>query len=149
MGFETSRREFIKAGVAAAAAMTVDADAFGVTKAIGIDAGWRWDKGVCRFCGVGCGIKIATSEGRASASRMTRSAWRITSGSAVNTGSTPRRRQAKLTEEILAPPLSIMARLISIDPLGQVLTGPRVRPWCWVVHYLVLPKRVLTRGPSL
>ena len=27
-------------------------------------SGWRWDKGVCRFCGVGCGIKIATAEGR-------------------------------------------------------------------------------------
>ena len=27
-------------------------------------AGWRWDRGVCRFCGVGCGIQIATADGR-------------------------------------------------------------------------------------
>ena len=65
MARETSRREFIKAGVAAAAAAAIDADAFGgAAKAVGIDAGWRWDKGVCRFCGVGCGIKIATAGGR-------------------------------------------------------------------------------------
>jgi len=25
---------------------------------------WTWDKGVCRFCGTGCGIQIATQEGR-------------------------------------------------------------------------------------
>jgi nitrate reductase NapA len=25
---------------------------------------WRWDKGVCRFCGVGCGIMLATKNGR-------------------------------------------------------------------------------------
>ncbi|HEX5364903.1 MAG TPA: nitrate reductase catalytic subunit NapA, partial [Gallionella sp.] len=28
------------------------------------EAGWRWDRGVCRFCGVGCGIQIATEKGR-------------------------------------------------------------------------------------
>ena len=27
-------------------------------------AKWRWDKSVCRFCGVGCGIMVATSGGR-------------------------------------------------------------------------------------
>jgi len=25
---------------------------------------WKWDKSVCRFCGVGCGIMIATAKGR-------------------------------------------------------------------------------------
>ena len=28
------------------------------------EAGWRWDKGVCRMCGTGCGIQIATQGGR-------------------------------------------------------------------------------------
>ncbi|MDO8208438.1 MAG: nitrate reductase catalytic subunit NapA, partial [Gallionella sp.] len=28
------------------------------------EAGWRWDRGVCRFCGVGCGIQIATEKGK-------------------------------------------------------------------------------------
>jgi nitrate reductase NapA len=31
------------------------------------DRGWKWDKGVCRFCGVGCGIQIATRNGRIAA----------------------------------------------------------------------------------
>jgi anaerobic selenocysteine-containing dehydrogenase len=25
---------------------------------------WRWDKGVCRFCGTGCGIQVATLDNR-------------------------------------------------------------------------------------
>jgi nitrate reductase NapA len=25
---------------------------------------WRWDRGVCRFCGTGCGVEIATDGGR-------------------------------------------------------------------------------------
>ncbi|HLF57593.1 MAG TPA: nitrate reductase catalytic subunit NapA, partial [Thermoanaerobaculia bacterium] len=31
--------------------------------------GWSWDRGVCRFCGVGCGIEIATRDGRVVAVR--------------------------------------------------------------------------------
>ena len=27
-------------------------------------AAWRWDKGVCRFCGTGCGIQVAVHDGR-------------------------------------------------------------------------------------
>ena len=26
--------------------------------------GWRWDKAVCRFCGTGCGIMVATKDDR-------------------------------------------------------------------------------------
>ena len=60
-----SRRDFLKASVAAA-----------TTSAVGLpmpkelmafvdpETGWRWDKGACRFCGVGCGIQIATNEGK-------------------------------------------------------------------------------------
>ncbi|TNF81111.1 MAG: twin-arginine translocation signal domain-containing protein, partial [Acidobacteria bacterium] len=55
-----SRRDFIKASVAAAAAATAGLP----VAAFGEQNGWRWDKGVCRFCGVGCGIRIATEKGR-------------------------------------------------------------------------------------
>jgi nitrate reductase NapA len=24
------------------------------------EIGWKWDKSVCRFCGTGCGIMVAT-----------------------------------------------------------------------------------------
>ncbi len=63
-----SRREFIRLSAAAAAAL-----AAGVTSSeaeaatIRSEANWKWDKGVCRFCGVGCGILIATHEGRVAA----------------------------------------------------------------------------------
>ncbi|MEE9563013.1 MAG: molybdopterin-dependent oxidoreductase, partial [Thermoanaerobaculia bacterium] len=55
-----SRRDFIKASVAAAAAATAGLP----VAAYGQQSGWRWDKGVCRFCGVGCGIRIATEKGK-------------------------------------------------------------------------------------
>ncbi|MDH3745620.1 MAG: twin-arginine translocation signal domain-containing protein, partial [Acidobacteriota bacterium] len=58
-----SRRDFIKASVAAAAAQTV-----GLPLPAGASAmdtlGTRWDTGVCRFCGVGCGLRIGTKDGR-------------------------------------------------------------------------------------
>ncbi|MDD5613156.1 MAG: nitrate reductase catalytic subunit NapA, partial [Gallionella sp.] len=31
---------------------------------VNAETGWRWDRGVCRFCGVGCGIQIATEKGK-------------------------------------------------------------------------------------
>jgi len=55
-----SRRDFIKASVAAAAAASVGIP--GVSVLADPESGWRWDKGVCRFCGVGCGIQIATKD---------------------------------------------------------------------------------------
>ena len=55
-----SRRDFIKASVAAATAATVGLP--GVSLLADPVTGWRWDKGVCRFCGVGCGIQIATKD---------------------------------------------------------------------------------------
>lgn len=64
MTCDLSRREFIKASVAAAAAGAVGLAVPGTGLARDPGAGWRWDKGVCRFCGVGCGLQIATKGGR-------------------------------------------------------------------------------------
>jgi len=60
-----SRRDFFRLGVAAAAASAAGLPV-PEARAAAVDptAGWRWDKGVCRFCGVGCGIRIATEKGR-------------------------------------------------------------------------------------
>jgi nitrate reductase NapA len=61
-----SRREFLKSSVAAATAATVGVPISAQAQAMlqATEAGWQWDKGVCRFCGVGCGIMIATKNGR-------------------------------------------------------------------------------------
>jgi len=56
-----NRREFLMRGIAAAAAASVG---------MPVPEGWaaldgvRWDKGQCRFCGVGCGIQIGVSDGK-------------------------------------------------------------------------------------
>lgn len=59
---KVSRRDFLKttAAVSAAAAVgiAVPDDLKAAAKAT--EAEWRWDKAVCRFCGTGCGIMIAT-----------------------------------------------------------------------------------------
>lgn len=63
---EQTRRDFLKTAVAASAAtglgLSVPAEAR--AKANELEAGWKWDKSVCRFCGVGCGIMMATKKGR-------------------------------------------------------------------------------------
>ncbi|MDR0771078.1 MAG: molybdopterin-dependent oxidoreductase, partial [Burkholderiales bacterium] len=61
-----SRREFIKTSIAATTAVTAGLP---VTKAAlaqanAAEAGWKWDKSVCRFCGVGCGEQVATFNGK-------------------------------------------------------------------------------------
>ena len=62
---DLSRRDALKATAAAAAA-----SAIGVTlpqdvqAQIGGTDGIRWDKGVCRFCGTGCGVIVGTKNGR-------------------------------------------------------------------------------------
>ncbi|HFD80672.1 MAG TPA: nitrate reductase catalytic subunit NapA [Gammaproteobacteria bacterium] len=63
---EITRREFIKTSAAAAAAATVGIPVSGAVQAAAreAEADWQWDKGVCRFCGTGCGIMIATKDGR-------------------------------------------------------------------------------------
>ena len=61
-----SRRDFLKSSAAAAAAGAV-----GITVPSEVQAaaakgeeGWRWDKAACRFCGTGCGIMLATKNGK-------------------------------------------------------------------------------------
>jgi len=63
---DTSRRDLIKAGIAAATAAAIGLPARAVADELAHDteAGWTWHKGACRFCGVGCGIQAAVKEGR-------------------------------------------------------------------------------------
>jgi len=61
-----SRRDFLKSAAAATAAsavgMSVPTEV--EAKASAAESGWRWDKAVCRFCGTGCGIMVATKDGK-------------------------------------------------------------------------------------
>jgi nitrate reductase NapA len=63
---DATRRHFLKMGIAAATAaaagMRLPEGALALARAV--EDEWSWDKGVCRFCGVGCGIQVATSGGR-------------------------------------------------------------------------------------
>ncbi|MEA3476855.1 MAG: nitrate reductase catalytic subunit NapA, partial [Bacteroidota bacterium] len=61
-----TRRDFVKSSAVAAAATAI-----GMTIPLSVKAaaefaegGWRWDKSVCRFCGTGCGIMVATKNDR-------------------------------------------------------------------------------------
>jgi nitrate reductase NapA len=66
-----SRRELLKHSIAtttaAAAGFTVSEAAR--AQAAAAEAGWKWDKGVCRMCGTGCGIQVATAGGRVVATK--------------------------------------------------------------------------------
>ena len=68
-----SRRDFLKSSAAASAAaamgMAVPADLQAQAQAA--EGGWRWDKAACRFCGTGCGIMLATKEGKIVAVKVT------------------------------------------------------------------------------
>ncbi|HRH79959.1 MAG TPA: nitrate reductase catalytic subunit NapA [Thiobacillaceae bacterium] len=61
-----TRRDFLKTSIAASTAATVgmplSKQAEAAVKAS--EKGWQWDKSVCRFCGTGCGIMVATKDGR-------------------------------------------------------------------------------------
>jgi len=62
-----SRRDFMKqSAVVTAAAATVGIPVSEIANAAtqSAETSWRWDRGVCRFCGVGCGIQIATEKGK-------------------------------------------------------------------------------------
>jgi nitrate reductase NapA len=59
-----SRRDFLKSNIAAVTATTVGIPVSQVVNAADAEQGWQWDKAVCRFCGTGCGIMVATKEGR-------------------------------------------------------------------------------------
>ena len=61
---KVTRRDFLKTTAAVSAAtaigMAVPDKLLAVAKET--EAGWRWDKSVCRFCGTGCGIMVATKD---------------------------------------------------------------------------------------
>ena len=61
-----SRRDFLKTTAAASAAAAVGITVPQEAKAAAAqaEAGWRWDKAACRFCGTGCGIMLATKNGK-------------------------------------------------------------------------------------
>ena len=60
------RRDFIKSAAASAACASAGIALPSSMAAAQNTAekGWRWDKAACRFCGTGCGIMIATKEGK-------------------------------------------------------------------------------------
>lgn len=61
-----SRREFLKSSAAASAAAAIGMSVPAELEANASQAedGWRWDKAACRFCGTGCGIMMATKNGK-------------------------------------------------------------------------------------
>jgi nitrate reductase NapA len=63
-----TRREFIRtnaiAATAAAAGVTIPGVKEALAQAKGAGDDVRWDKGVCRYCGTGCGVLVGVKEGR-------------------------------------------------------------------------------------
>lgn len=61
-----NRRDFVKSSAIMAAAATAGLAVPTTLKASALQAesDWKWDKAVCRFCGTGCGIMIATRDDR-------------------------------------------------------------------------------------
>ena len=61
-----NRRDFLKnsAAVAAAGAVGITVPQEAEAAAKQAESKWRWDKAACRFCGTGCGIMLATKNGR-------------------------------------------------------------------------------------
>ena len=63
---QQTRRDFIKnnAIAAAAAAAGVTIPGAGTALAAEADAGVRWDKAPCRFCGTGCSVLVGVKDDR-------------------------------------------------------------------------------------
>ena len=61
-----SRRDFIKqaAAVSAASAIGMSLPPSALAQVAETEKGWKWDKSVCRFCGTGCGLMLATKNDR-------------------------------------------------------------------------------------
>ncbi|MDQ1245190.1 MAG: hypothetical protein QG565_1531 [Campylobacterota bacterium] len=61
-----SRREFLKSSAAASAAAAIGMSVPAELEAAAnkAEGDWRWDKAACRFCGTGCGIMMATKDGK-------------------------------------------------------------------------------------
>ena len=68
---QVKRRDLLKAGVAASAAMTVGIPLSEVAKAAiqSSEGAIVWTKGVCRFCGTGCGLQVGVKDGRVVATK--------------------------------------------------------------------------------
>ena len=60
------RRDFLKSAAAASAASAIGmaVPTAAQAKADAATSDWRWDKAACRFCGTGCGIMMATKNGK-------------------------------------------------------------------------------------
>ncbi|WP_104722501.1 nitrate reductase catalytic subunit NapA [Helicobacter mesocricetorum] len=58
------RRAFLKTAAAASAASAVGiaVPTSSLAAAKEVEGNWKWDKAVCRFCGTGCGIMVATKD---------------------------------------------------------------------------------------
>ena len=63
MTIDTSRRDVLKASAAAATAAVAGIPLPASAAPVG-DAGIRWDKAPCRFCGTGCSVLVGTKGGR-------------------------------------------------------------------------------------
>jgi len=63
---DQKRRNFIKASIATTTAATIGipVTAMALEKSAEAEKDWQWDKSVCRFCGTGCGIMVATKDDR-------------------------------------------------------------------------------------
>ena len=67
---ELNRRDMIRASAATATAAAAGVQLTnGAAQAATDTGGIRWDKGVCRFCGTGCGVLIGTKAGKVVASQ--------------------------------------------------------------------------------
>jgi nitrate reductase NapA len=62
MSNDLSRRDFVKTSVAAATAATVGIPIGETGPLPDLEKGLAWEKSVCRFCGVGCGVVVGTRD---------------------------------------------------------------------------------------
>ena len=62
-----SRRDFVKTSVAAATAAAVGVPVADASGDGALDPAIAWEKSVCRFCGVGCGVMVGTKDGHIAA----------------------------------------------------------------------------------
>ena len=68
---DARRRALLKSGLAASAAMTIGLPVSAEEKAAAAvsEDGIAWHKGVCRFCGTGCGLLVGVRNGRVVATK--------------------------------------------------------------------------------
>lgn len=86
------RRALIKSGLAAGAAMSIGIPVTSVQAASArkSEEGISWHKGVCRFCGTGCGLQVGVRDGRIMPRRATPTRPSTAASTASRATSTPR-----------------------------------------------------------